>query len=223
MPHSQCGNYDLYNDYATVRGPGLALENTDLLPIKPLPGTQPCGVFGLNPVMRNLQRLYNQGDAAMLANVGTLVEPIKDKQEYKEKTKQVPPSLFAHNTQQLVVANVHAQNAGAKGVVGEYLLERARTVRPRRRDLLVRYLWGNNLRDSSRFASSIMHNHAYLLCFTSIDSHLPICTHSRPYRGVFGSRRHHMALQNFSVLASRQPENNGRRYCTSFCVSHEWY
>ena len=117
MPHSECGDHDLYKDYATVRGPGLAIKKEHLLPIKPRPDTQPCGVFGINPVMPHLQRLYNQGDAAMLANVGAMVEPIT-KQEYKEKAKRVPPSLFAHNTQQRVTASVHAQYGQAKGVVG---------------------------------------------------------------------------------------------------------
>lgn len=117
MPHSECGAHDLYKDYAAVRGPGLAIKQAHLLPIKPRPDTQPCGVFGINPVMPHLQRLYNQGDAAMLANVGAMVEPIT-KQEYKEKAKRVPPSLFAHNTQQRVTASVHAQYGQAKGVVG---------------------------------------------------------------------------------------------------------
>ena len=117
VPHSGCGSYDLYDDYATVRGNKLAIPKEKLLPIKPRPGTQPCDVFGLNPVMSNLQRLYNQGDAAMLANVGPLVEPIT-KQEFQEEKKRVPPSLFAHNTQQRVVASVHAQHVGAEGVVG---------------------------------------------------------------------------------------------------------
>ena len=117
IPHSKCGKHDLYNDYATVRGPGLAIEKNRLLPIKPRPGTQPCGVFGLNPVMRNLHRLYKKGDAAMLANVGPLVEPIT-KQEYEDGTKRVPPSLFAHNTQRQVVSTVHAQYGQAKGIIG---------------------------------------------------------------------------------------------------------
>ena len=117
VPHSDCGSYDLYDDYNTTRGTGLAIPKEELLPIEPRPGTQPCDVFGLNPVMRNLQRLYNQGDAAMLANVGPLVEPIT-KQEFTEKTKQRPPLLFAHNTQQQIVASVHAQYNYAEGVVG---------------------------------------------------------------------------------------------------------
>ena len=119
MPHSDCGSYDLYDDYNTTRGTGLAIPKEILLPIEPRPGTQPCDVFGLNPVMRNLQRLYNQGDAAMLANVGPLVEPMT-KEQYKNKSKQAPPGLFAHNIQQRVVASVHAQHIGAKGVLGAW-------------------------------------------------------------------------------------------------------
>ena len=121
MPHSDCGSYDLYDDYATVRGTGLAIPKSTLLRIKPRPGTQPCGTFGLNPKMTNLQRLYDHGDAAMLANVGPLVEPItKEQFDNNDGKRQVPPGLFAHNIQQRVVANVHAQHISAEGVVGAW-------------------------------------------------------------------------------------------------------
>ena len=116
VPHSRCGKHDLYDDYARERGAGLAIKKKHLLPIKSLPGTQPCGVFGLNPVVPNLQRLYNQGDAAFLANVGTLVEPIT-KKEFNENAKRLPRGLFAHNTQQLA-ATVVAQSRTAEGILG---------------------------------------------------------------------------------------------------------
>ena len=98
----------------------IAINKLDLLQIKPRPKSQPCEVFGLNPVMPNLKRIYDEGDAAMIANMGALVEPVT-KQEFKEKAKRLPPSLFAHNIQQRVMASVWAQYSSAGGVVGRIM------------------------------------------------------------------------------------------------------
>merc|ERR1711960_16203 len=61
--------------------------------------------------------MYNAGDAAFVANVGTLVEPLT-KAEFNKKTKKRPPSLFAHNTQVATTQDVHAGGGKTKGVLG---------------------------------------------------------------------------------------------------------
>ena len=119
VPHSECSAHDLHKEYTKVRGE-IAINKLDLLEIKPRLKTQPCDVFGLNPVMPNLKRLYDAGDAAMIANMGALVEPVT-KQEYKDKAKRLPPSLFAHNIQQKVMASVWAQYGSAEGVLGRIM------------------------------------------------------------------------------------------------------
>ena len=130
VPHSKCKAHDLYKDYAEVRR-GIAINQADLLQIKARPDTQPCENFGLNPVMPNLKRLYDAGDAAMIANMGAMVEPVT-KEEFKDKTKKLPPSLFAHNIQQKVMASVWAQHSSAGGVLGRVMesLRRGREEAP---------------------------------------------------------------------------------------------
>ncbi|WP_070137258.1 DUF1501 domain-containing protein [Crocinitomix algicola] len=76
-----------YDHYNATRS-NLALEREDLLSIE-------SGDFGLNPSMSALQSMYNDGDLAFLANIGTLVEPITVA-DYYAQSKQVPLGLFSH-------------------------------------------------------------------------------------------------------------------------------
>jgi len=64
-----------------------------------------------------LQGLYEAKEAAFIANIGALVEPIT-KTEYNNAAKETPPSLFAHNIMQRSAMNLQAQQADAKGVLG---------------------------------------------------------------------------------------------------------
>ena len=120
VPHSGCDSTENgtahYGTYAAMRG-GVALAQSDLLPISVPSGSQPCTTFGVHPALPLVKTLYDDGDAAFLANIGALVEPIT-KAQYLAKEKRVPPSLFAHNTQVKVTQSVHAQNTVARGVLG---------------------------------------------------------------------------------------------------------
>jgi uncharacterized protein (DUF1501 family) len=64
-----------------------------------------------------LQAKYAAGEAAMIANVGPLVEPIS-KEQYLARQRETPPDLFSHNVQTRVTQSVHAQSVGAHGVLG---------------------------------------------------------------------------------------------------------
>ncbi|WP_293469826.1 DUF1501 domain-containing protein, partial [Phenylobacterium sp.] len=55
--------------------------------------------FALHPFLGPLQSLFNQGRLAVLANVGTLVQPTT-KAQYQAKSVTLPTSLFSHNDQQ---------------------------------------------------------------------------------------------------------------------------
>ncbi len=86
---------DEYADYRTARG-DLALPSADLLP---LADTHTGGrSFALHPGMGELQQLFDQGQAAFVANVGTLVEPITLEQ-FESGTGHVPLGLFSHADQ----------------------------------------------------------------------------------------------------------------------------
>jgi uncharacterized protein (DUF1501 family) len=79
--------------YQRARGQ-LALSQASLLPID-----NGNDVYGLHPQLPEIQGLYNAGHAAVLANVGMLVEPI-DKVAYNTNNSSiVPNALFSHSDQ----------------------------------------------------------------------------------------------------------------------------
>ena len=96
----------------------VAIQKSRLLPVNVPDGTQPCNVFGVHPSMALLKELYEAGDAAFIANIGSLIEPISSRAEYRAKSVRIPPSIGSHNTQTKQAQSVHAQHAGAKGVLG---------------------------------------------------------------------------------------------------------
>jgi uncharacterized protein (DUF1501 family) len=58
--------------------------------------------FGVHPAMPHTQALFNSGNLAFVANVGTLVQPINRSQYVSvPRTVPVPPQLFSHSDQQL--------------------------------------------------------------------------------------------------------------------------
>jgi uncharacterized protein (DUF1501 family)/uncharacterized protein (DUF1800 family) len=119
VPHSDCRDKDLHEEYTTVRA-GAALAKSELLPITVPGGTQPCNTFGLHNSMPTLKALYDDKDSLWIANMGALVEPLT-KLDYEKKSgiiKKFPPSLFAHNIMTRSMHNLHPQNAAAKGVLG---------------------------------------------------------------------------------------------------------
>jgi len=86
--------YDLYEGARR----NIAFSKSSLLPISPQ--GLPENSFGLSPRMSGLRDLFNQGDAAFVANVGSLVEPVTKAQVLNSQRSQVlPASIGAHNTQ----------------------------------------------------------------------------------------------------------------------------
>lgn len=55
--------------------------------------------FALHPLMQPAQSLFQQGRLAVLANVGTLIQPTS-KAQYASRSVPLPASLFSHNDQQ---------------------------------------------------------------------------------------------------------------------------
>jgi uncharacterized protein (DUF1501 family) len=89
------GNDGGYAEYAAIRQ-DLALPQNALLPITPLDYTGPQ--LGLHPGMPELQSLFEAGNAAFVANVGTLIQPVT-KAEYTSGSKPLPLGLFSHSDQ----------------------------------------------------------------------------------------------------------------------------
>lgn len=92
VPYDTAG----YGQYAAVRSSssGIQLTQASLLPIQPVSSATP---FGLHPNLPELQTLFNQRKLAILANVGTLVQPTTKAQYI---AGQVPLSLYSHSDQQ---------------------------------------------------------------------------------------------------------------------------
>lgn len=82
-----------YNLYAQNRG-GLALARPSLLSI-----ANGNDTYGLHPSLTEIQGLYNQGKAAVLANVGMLVKPTDRSLFNSNNSAAVPTALFSHSDQ----------------------------------------------------------------------------------------------------------------------------
>ena len=86
-----------YAAYAAGRG-ALALPQNAVLPITP--HTNDGRTWGIHPAMTELRNLFNSGQFAVLANVGTLAYPMT-KAQYISGSVPRPSQLFSHNDQQV--------------------------------------------------------------------------------------------------------------------------
>ncbi len=98
-----------YANYSTLRA-NLALAQNTLLPLTPLPN------FALHPSLPEIQTLFNGGNAAIVANVGTLTQPTT-RTGYLAGSN-VPTNLFSHPDQQEEWQNAAASGATATGWAG---------------------------------------------------------------------------------------------------------
>jgi len=116
-------------DYVASRG-SLALPTAGLFPLTPLSGGGPSN-YALHPAMgalsgvdgdgipRNagLGTLFNSGKAAIVANVGTLLQPITQ-QQFQDGTVPSPPQLFSHDDQSTQWQTSRPDDANADGWAG---------------------------------------------------------------------------------------------------------
>ncbi len=84
-----------YAEYAQGRG-HLAVPANDLLLMNP--ATANTTAVGLNPHMAALKPLFESGQLAFQANVGTLLEP-GTAEDVRNKSIRLPEQLFSHNDQ----------------------------------------------------------------------------------------------------------------------------
>ena len=88
-------DFDQYPEYLAIRS-DLALEQSVLLPLS---GTASNGRnYALHPGMPEVQSLFANGDAALIANVGTLIEPV-DAGGIEYGTAKLPLGLYSHADQ----------------------------------------------------------------------------------------------------------------------------
>jgi len=84
-----------YNGYKSARG-GLALAQGSLLPVTPPSIGSP---FAFHPRFAGMQSLFNNKHLAVLANVGTLIQPTSASQ-FRKGGVPVPMNLFSHSDQE---------------------------------------------------------------------------------------------------------------------------
>ena len=75
VPKAGCSGVQLNEEYTAIRGTA-AVASSDLLSIAVPTATQPCDEFGLHPSMQYIQEAYTAGEAAFVANIGAMVEPV---------------------------------------------------------------------------------------------------------------------------------------------------
>lgn len=92
-----------YAQYASLRG-NLALAQNTLLPLSLAPN------YALHPILPEIQTLFDNKTAAIIANVGTLVQPLTRAQFIAGQA--APSNLFSHPDQQLEWQNAQ-QSAGS--------------------------------------------------------------------------------------------------------------
>jgi len=109
-----------YANYATTRS-YLALPQAQLLP---LAVSASAPLYGLHPALPGLQALWAAGNMAIVANVGTLVQPLT-KAQYLSTSTIKPESLFSHIDQQhqwqASISSTSSSNSGWGGRLTDQL------------------------------------------------------------------------------------------------------
>ncbi len=80
-----------YAEYSSARG-SLAIDQADLLPASD-------GVVSFNKNLPGIRQLYEDGNAAIVANAGNLIQPVT-RSGLLNGSATIPADLFAHNHQQ---------------------------------------------------------------------------------------------------------------------------
>ena len=106
-----------YQDYQTTRS-GLALSKTGVDALLPLDYNNNGRTFSVHNKLASVRNMFDSGEAAFLANIGTLVEPVASKSEYQSGMKKLPLGLYSHSDQIMQWQTVLPQNRSAVGYAG---------------------------------------------------------------------------------------------------------
>ena len=129
------GNWQAYHDLrqGSSGQTGLAVDRAALEATRLTPGSALSGgqAFALHPAMPGLARLFNNGQAGVLLNVGPLIRPTT-KLEYLSPDRArypLPPQLMSHNDQQSVWQSQAAEGSaiGWGGRIGDLALSNNRS------------------------------------------------------------------------------------------------
>lgn len=107
-----------YQDYQNTRST-LALDiNANPPQLLDLNYNNAGRTFAVNAAMPHTRDLFNSGDLSFLSNIGTLIEPITDADEFINGNKQIPLGLYSHSDQIMQWQTSVPQSRSAVGVGG---------------------------------------------------------------------------------------------------------
>lgn len=92
-----------YDEYTASRSNLALLKNPpgglppQLIEIHPL--NTPGRTFGVHHRMPEIATLFEQGHAAFVANVGSLIEPVQNRTQVAQNLKRLPLGLYSHSDQ----------------------------------------------------------------------------------------------------------------------------
>ena len=125
VPKANCqdspAGVDMYQEYRTVRGDQIALDQGSLIGIDATGSNQPCDTFGVNSKFPLAASLYDEGQAMFFANTGVLEEPVN-----KYNYEGINTRLFAHNHQQREVMKLDIEEEMGESGVGGRMLDALR-------------------------------------------------------------------------------------------------
>src|ERR1044072_7327630 len=63
------------------------------------PTNTPGRTFGMHYLMPEVAQLFENGNAAFVANVGSLIEPVLNRTQVEQNLKRLPLGLYSHSDQ----------------------------------------------------------------------------------------------------------------------------
>jgi uncharacterized protein (DUF1501 family) len=117
IPNDSAGYANYLNVRKAVSAGGLALAQNTLLPITSKTAQGGSTLFGLHGNLPEVQGLFNNGNLAFLANVGTLVAPTT-RAQYQAPQPTIPSNLFSHADQQTQWQTADPNSFGTTGWAG---------------------------------------------------------------------------------------------------------
>jgi uncharacterized protein (DUF1501 family) len=104
-----------YAHYSAIRG-DVALDSNNLLSITP--HNTGGKTYGMHPGLAGLKTLFDNDKMAFIANIGTLIEPIIDTNDFYNGNKRMPLGLYSHADQIMQWQTSVPQDRSAVGVGG---------------------------------------------------------------------------------------------------------
>ena len=107
-----------YDEYVATRG-DLALDlNATPAQLLPLNYNDNGSTFAVHSGMPDVRQMFDVGELSFVANIGTLIEPIANRQEFESGLKKLPLGLYSHSDQIMQWQTSVPQSRSAVGVGG---------------------------------------------------------------------------------------------------------